>query len=68
MDAPITETSKDTKTIALSRVASPSTSRFDRQIIVIVTPKRDFCIHCEESEVVSPVQESGKPASMALVI
>ena len=62
------ETSKDagTTTVTPCRVASPSSSSVEK--IIIVTPKRDFCIYCEESEIVRPVQESGEPGSTELVI
>ena len=64
--APVAETSKDAGTITPSRVASPTSSSSVEKII-IVTPKRDFCIYCEESEIVRPVQESGEPESAELV-
>lgn len=56
------ETSKDAETITLSRVASPSSSNFDGKI-VMVTPKREFCICFEQIEIVRPVQETSEPAA-----
>ena len=67
MEAPVPETSKDTETVTFSKVTSfSSSSSFDRKIIM-VTPKRVFCIDCKESEIVRPVQESGEPASAELI-
>ena len=69
MGIPVPETSKDAEIITLSRVTtcSPSSnSSFERKV-VIVTPKRDFYICIEDSEVVGSVQESGEPASAELV-
>ena len=58
-------TNKDAESMSLSRVASCSSSEGK---FVIVTPKRDFWIYIEGSEIVRPVQESGEPASTELVI
>ena len=59
MDVPVSETSKEEEGFTSSRVASPN---FERKI-VIVTPKRVFCIYLEESEIIQPAQETGAPAS-----
>ena len=67
MAAPVPETSKDAETITLSRVTIPSSNSSFEGKVVIVTPKRDFYIYVEESEVVGSVQESGEPASAELV-
>ena len=63
---PVAESSKDAGPITPCRVVSPISSSSVEKII-IMTPKRDFCIYCEESEIVRPVQESGEPGSAELV-
>ena len=68
---PVAETSKDAENIYITpcRVANPLSSSSSVEKIIIVTPKRDFCIYCEESEIIGPaVQESGEPGSAELVI
>ena len=63
MDVPVSETSKEEEGFTSSRMASPSNTRK----IVIVTPKRVFCIYLEESEIIQPTQETGAPASAEFV-
>ena len=67
MDAPVSETNKDEEGFTSSRVASPSlNTNFERKIVV-VTPKRVFCIYLEDSEIIQPAQETGAPASAEFV-
>ena len=61
-------TNKDAESMSLSRVTSLSSCSSSEGKFVIVTPKRDFWIYIEGSEIVRPVQESGEPASTELVI
>ena len=64
----MSETIKEEEGFTSSRVASPSNTNFERKI-VIVTPKRVFCIYLEESqsEIIQPTQETGAPASAEFV-
>jgi hypothetical protein len=66
MDVPVPETNRDEEGVTSSSVASPSNTNVERKI-VIVTPKRVFCIYLEESEIIQPAQETGAPASAELV-
>ena len=66
MDAPVSETIKEEEGFTSSRVASPSNTKFERKI-VIVTPKRVFCIYLEDSEIIQPAQETGAPARAEFV-
>ena len=62
MDVPVSETNKEEEGFTSSRVASPSNTNFERKL-VIVTPKRVFCIYLEEGGIIQPAQETGAPAS-----
>ena len=66
MDAPVSETNIEEEGFTSSRVASPSNTNSERKI-VIVTPKRVFCIYLEESEIIQSAQETGAPASAEFV-
>ena len=68
MDIPVPETNKGTERVTLSRVANPNNSSSFEEKIIIVAPKRDFCIYLEEGEIIQPVQESGEPSSAELVM
>ena len=65
VQATVVVTNKDAENMSLSRVASLSSSEGK---FVRVTPRRDFWIYIEGSEIVRPVQEIGEPASTELVI
>ena len=69
MDVPVPQTNKDAVEVTPSRVASPSSSDFEGRI-TIVTPKRVYYVHLEDSGrvIVKPVQETGTPASAEFVI
>ena len=69
MDVPVPETNKVTERSTLSRVASPSSSRFEGKI-VIVTPRGDLYVNCEEFSMPTArsTQESGEQVSAELVV
>ena len=69
MDVPVPETNKVAERITLSRVASPSSSGYERKIVV-VTPRGDLYVNYEDfsEPVVRPVQESGEQVSAELVV
>ena len=71
MDVPVPETNKITERSSLSRVASPSSSGFEGKI-VIVTPRGDLYVNCEEFSMPGPTarstQESGEQVSAELVV